>query len=310
MNDARRAMRTCDLLQLARPKHWVKSIVVLLPVVFGLRMTDAVAWLNAGAAAIAFCFAASFGYIINDIRDRQSDRNHPWKKDRPLAAGTISVPTAFLEATVFLILSIVIAWIVSPLVLAFALTYLFLQMCYTWLAKEKVLLDVICIAIGFVLRAASGAVAIRVAISPWLFVSMFTICLFMGFCKRYNEAVTIGNSSEARNHRRTLVAYTPDLLTHLITVSAGIAVVAFLVYGLTESTVRQFGTNYFVYTLPLVVYAVFRFAMLSMNGHYADPTDLILRDRPFQITAGLWMAFALMIIVWGPRVARWMDTLY
>ena len=165
------------------------------------------------------------------------------------------------------------------------------------------LLDVICIAIGFVLRASAGAVAIRVAISPWLFICMFTICLFMGFCSRYNELVTIGDRAVAGNHRQTLMTYTPDLLTHLITLSAGIAVVAFLFYGLTESTVRQFGTHYFVYTLPLVVYAVFRFAMLSMKGCYADPTDLILRDRPFQITAALWMASAVGIIVWGPRVA-------
>ena len=304
------SMTIGNMIQLARPRHWIKSVVVLLPVVFGLQMTDAAAWVRAGGAAAAFCFAASFSYIINDIRDRLSDRSHPSKSGRPLAAGTVSVPAALAEGVGFLLLAVAVAWIVSPLVLTVMVAYVLLQMCYTWLLKDKALLDVICIAIGFVLRAASGAVAIRVAISPWLFISMFTICLFMGFCKRYNEVVTIGDRAEARSHRSTLMAYTPDLLTHLITVSAGIAVVAFLVYGLTESTVRQFGTNYFVYTLPLVVYAVFRFAMLSMNGHYSDPTDLILRDRPFQITAGLWMGSAVGIIGWGPQLARWMDTLY
>jgi 4-hydroxybenzoate polyprenyltransferase len=304
------AMAIGDLVQLARPRHWVKNVVVLLPVVFGLRMTDAAAWVAAGAAAVAFCLAASFSYIVNDIRDRNSDRSHPSKKDRPLASGRVAAGTALAEAGVFLMLSVMAAGVVSPLVLACVTAYIVLQMGYTWLLKDKALLDVICIAIGFVLRAAAGAVAIRVAISPWLFICMFTICLFMGFCKRYNELVTIGDRAGAGNHRHTLMAYTPDLLTHLITVSAGIAVVAFLFYGLTESTVRQFGTNYFVYTLPLVVYAVFRFAMLSMKGCYADPTDLILRDRPFQITAALWMASAVGIIVWGRHVARWMDTLY
>ncbi|MBE0536460.1 MAG: decaprenyl-phosphate phosphoribosyltransferase [Phycisphaerae bacterium] len=297
-------------MQLARPRHWIKNVVVLLPVVFGLRMADPMAWLAAGGAAAAFCFAASFGYILNDMRDRQSDRSHPSKKDRPLASGKVTIKSAAAEAVVFLVLSIAVAVIVSPLVLAFTAAYVLLQICYTYLMKDKALLDVICIAIGFVLRAAAGAVAIQVAVSPWLFICMFTTCLFMGFCKRYNEMVTIGDRVDAGNHRHTLVAYTPDLLTHLITVSAGIAVAAFLFYGLTESTVHQFGTNYFVYTLPLVVYAVFRFAMLSMKGCYADPTDLILRDRPFQITAALWMGSAVGIIMWGRHVACWMDKLY
>ncbi|HPD46902.1 MAG TPA: decaprenyl-phosphate phosphoribosyltransferase [Anaerohalosphaeraceae bacterium] len=299
-----------DLVQLARPRHWVKNVVVLLPVVFGMRMADASAWAWAGTAAVAFCLAASFSYIVNDLRDCESDRSHPYKKNRPLVSGRVPPRVAAVEAGVFLTLSIGVACVVSPLVTAILAAYIVLQMCYTWLLKDKVLLDVICIAIGFVLRASAGAVAIRVAISPWLFICMFTICLFMGFCKRYNELVTIGDRADAGNHRQTLMTYTPDLLTHLITLSAGIAVVAFLFYGLTESTVRQFGTHYFVYTLPLVVYAVFRFAMLSMKGCYADPTDLILRDRPFQITAALWMASAVGIIVWGPRVAGWMDRLY
>ncbi len=132
----------------------------------------------------------------------------------------------------------------------------------------------------------------------------------MGFCKRYNELVTIGDLSRAGGHRNTLIAYTPDLLTHLITISAAIAVVAFLFYGLADSTVEQFGTNYFVYTLPLVVYAVFRFAMLSMNGAYSDPTDLILRDRPFQATVVLWFISAFAIIVWGRELTGWIEGFY
>lgn len=299
-----------EIIRIARPGHWVKNIVVLLPVVFGMHITDTEAWVRAIGAAVAFCLVSSFGYIINDIRDRQSDRAHPRKKDRPLAAGSLSVKTAVIEAVVCVVSGFVIALALSPLLLFVVGAYVGLQIFYTFFLKQKALVDVICIAMGFVLRTVSGAVAIGVVISPWLFICMFTICLFMGFCKRYNEIVTIGDISLAQNHRNTLIAYTPDLLTHLITVSAGIAVVSFLFYGLADSTVEQFGTNYFVYTLPLVVYAVFRFAMLSMKGSYADPTDLILRDKPFQATVALWVICAFVIIMWGREFASWAEGLY
>ena len=125
-----------------------------------------------------------------------------------------------------------------------------------------------------------------------------------------DEIVTIADEKTAGHHRPTLLAYSSQLLTHLITVSAGITIVAFLMYGLSSRTVQQFETHYFVYTLPVVVYAVFRFAMLSMAGTYEDPTDLILRDRPFQITVAVWAALMLLVIQWGPALRKSLDALY
>ena len=298
------------IIQLARPGHWTKNVVVLMPVVFGLQIREAVAWGYALAAAAAFCFASSFAYIINDITDCQSDKSHPVKKNRPLAAGRISIKAAVAEALIFLLLAVAVAQSISFVVLLIILAYLLLQILYTTFLKTKMLLDVICIAMGFVLRAASGAAAIGVEISPWLFICTFTICLFMGFCKRYSEVVTIPDKSQAKEHRHTLIAYSPQLLTHLITLSAGIAVIAFLLYGLSERTVAQFGTNYFIYTLPLVVYAVFRFVMLSMNGSYADPTDLILHDRPFQLVTTIWVIAAFVIVYWGRNLQSLIQHLY
>jgi 4-hydroxybenzoate polyprenyltransferase len=303
-------MQASALITIARPSHWVKNVVVFFPVVFGMRSADADSWLRALAAAAAFCFASTFGYIINDIRDRENDLVHPRKKNRPLASGILSVKAAAMEALLLVVVGFAISFLVSPLLSVVVAVYVLLQMSYTFFLKQKALLDVICIAMGFVLRTVAGAVAIGVVISPWLFICMFTICLFMGFCKRYNEMVTIGDIVQAENHRNTLIAYTPDLLTHLITVSAGIAVVSFLFYGLADSTVARIGTNYFVYTLPIVVYAVFRFAMLSMKGSYADPVDLILRDRAFQVTVLMWCACAVAIILRGRQISEWFEGLH
>lgn len=302
-------MAVSEMIRLARPSQWIKNVVVILPILFGMRMGDVRAWCDIAAAAVAFCFASAFSYIINDIRDAKADREHPRKKGRPLASGSVGVTAAMFEAVVFLALAAIISYSVSAMVLAIVAVYVALQISYTMYLKQKVLIDVICIAMGFVIRAVAGAVAIKVAISPWLFICMFTLCLFMGFCKRYSEVVIIGDPGAAENHRPTLISYTPELLTHLITLSAAIAIISFLLYGLSERTIENFGTNFFVYTLPVLVYGVFRFAMLSMEGAYSDPTDLILHDRSFQATLVLWIALAVIVIKYGKDIEVWTQSL-
>ncbi len=298
-----------DTVQIARPGHWVKNLFVLFPVIPALRIHDTYAWLSAGIAAAAFCLVASAGYIFNDIRDRVSDRLHPRKKDRPLAAGRVTARAAGVEAAVLLALGVAAAATVNVVVLSIVLAYVVLQAAYSAWLKQRMLVDVICIAMGFVLRAVAGAAAIPVAISPWLFVCTFTICLFLGFCKRCNEVVTLRGSAPAGDHRRTLARYTPELLTHLITLSGAVAVVAFLLYATNVRTIQHFGTDYLVYTLPLVIYGVFRFAMLSMAGRYADPTDLILHDRMFQLALVAWTNAAILVIRWGPGIRDWLARL-
>lgn len=303
-------MRLKQLIKLARPGHWIKNIIVFMPIVFSMHIKDIQPWEQAFTAFLTFCFASAFAYILNDIHDRDSDKAHPLKKNRPVASGEVGIGTAIIEAAIFLAAAIAVSLSLSYLLFAVVGVYILLQVVYTFGLKHKALLDVICIALGFVIRTFSGVLAIREEISPWLFICIFTICLFMGFCKRYNETITINDTEDAHNHRPTLIAYTPDLLTHLITLSAGIAVISFLLYGLSDSTIERFGNNYFVYTLPLVVYAVFRFAMLSMKGAYSDPTDLILRDRPFQAVTVLWIISALVIIYFGKDIHLWIEKFY
>ena len=294
---------------MARPGHWIKNGAVLLPVVFGRQAGSASAWLSAVVAAAAFCLASSCAYIVNDIADRETDQAHPRKKHRPIAAGRVSLRAACIEAAVLGVVALIVAWYISAALVGLVAVFLLLEIGYSLLLKHKVLVDVISIALAFVLRAAAGAVTIAVVISPWLFVCMFTACLFMGFCKRYGEVVTLGQTAEAGRHRKVLFAYTPEVLTHLVTVSAGIAVVSFLLYGMSPRTVGEFGTYYFVYTLPVVIYGVFRFAMLSMKGIYADPTDLILHDRPFQLAVVVWLAASVGIVYYGKALSAWLSGL-
>ena len=301
-------MSAKHLIRLARPTHWVKNVIVLLPVIFARRYTEAAAWLDALQAAAAFCLAASAIYVVNDLADLARDRLHPAKKHRPLASGQVAVSAAYVEAVVLLAAAVVVAWVLGWMVLGVVAAYVVLQLAYSSFLKTRIIVDVICIAAGFVLRAMAGAVAIRVEISPWLIICTFTICLFLGFCKRYNELVTLGQTPEARNHRATLGEYTASLLTHLITLSAAVAVVGFLMYACSPRTVADghLGTVGLVYTLPLVIYAVCRFAMLSMSGRFSDPMDLVLHDWPTQVTAVLWVAAVLVIVRWGMVIEQWL----
>ena len=254
-----------QVVRLARPRHWIKNGIVLFPIVFGQRVTDVDAWVQTGLALVSFCLAASAAYVLNDIADRESDRKHPQKKDRPLASGEVGVPAALVLAVLFLVAAVAVSLLAGLLVSAIVVAYLVLQLAYSRYLKRKMLADVVCISLGFVLRAVAGAVAIQVEVSPWLVVCTFTLCLFLGFCKRRGEIAAFPDPETAKGYRHTLIGYTPELLNHLTTLSAGIAIVSYLLYASSPRTINNFGTAYQMYTLPVVIYAICRFAMLSMT---------------------------------------------
>jgi decaprenyl-phosphate phosphoribosyltransferase len=299
-------MRAIDTLLLARPAHWIKNVIVLAPLVFSRSLDDPRAWGLVGLAVLAFCLASSAVYILNDVTDRDRDRRHPHKKDRLLASGRVGAGPALAEAAVLAAAGLVAGGCASLPVAALVLAYLALQVGYTFVFQGAILLDVVCIALGFVLRAAAGAVAIDVEVSPWLVVCTFTLCLFLGFCKRRSELAAFENAELAGRHRPTLHGYTPELLTHLITLTAGIAIISYLLYASHPLTVQRFHTINLVYTLPAVIYGVSRFAMLSMRGTRRGPMDIILRDWPFQLAVLCWLAAAVAIIYW-PKLTAWLE---
>ncbi|MFH1746859.1 MAG: decaprenyl-phosphate phosphoribosyltransferase [Planctomycetota bacterium] len=300
--------RLLPYLLIMRPAQWSKNVFVFAGLIFGRRLTDPHSVLLAVLAFICFSLLSSCVYIINDIHDRNEDQSHPRKCKRPLAAGLIGVRSALFQAVAVLVIGLVGAWFLHPAFCLVGLLYLLLQTAYTFALKHVVLLDVVCIGIGFVLRAVAGAVVIKVDISPWLVVCTFTLCLFMGFSKRRCEitALTLNGNNDAGSHRRTLSLYTSDLLNHFTTLTAGVAIVSFLLYATDDRTVREFETNYLVYTLPLVIYAVFRFMYLVEHGLVDGPTDVMTRDKSFQAALLLWTIAAIVIVYRGPELGEWL----
>jgi 4-hydroxybenzoate polyprenyltransferase len=284
-------------LQLMRPKEWIKNFVVFAGPVLGYKLLELPAAWQAGLCFLAFCLVASSSYAINDVMDREADAHHPKKRNRPVARGAIS-PAAGMTFGIALAITAIglTAWLLPWQAMALVSIYFVLILAYSSGLKKRIILDVIIIATGFVLRAWAGAEAVGVETSPWLIACTLTICLFMGFGKRRCEVATFNDADQAREHRATLSRYTPELLNNLTSVSAGIAIVTFLLYTTDERHVPPFPKEHLLYTLPLVVYGVFRFAMLVQSGAHPGPTEIFTKDRPFIGTILLWGAIAAAIV--------------
>lgn len=289
-----------DYLRLMRPSQWVKNLAVLAGPMFGLRLLAPAALMQVAYVFAAFCLISSAVYAINDAIDAPADARHPTKRTRPVARGAIAPAAAVLFGAALAIAAVLLSWwTLVPAAVAMVAVYFVLMMAYSFLLKTLVLLDVIAISVGFVLRATAGAQAVAVEISPWLIICTFMICMFMGFGKRRCELAAFENTGAAEGHRRTLMHYTPALLDHLISVTAGIAIITFVQYTMDSTHRPPFAKERLLYTLPLVAYGVFRYAMLVQTGEHGGPTEILLHDRPFLATVVLWGGIAMLIVYAG-----------
>ena len=286
------------LLVSLRPIQWAKNLFVLAPLVFGHLLGDPVAVGRALLALAAFCCAASAIYLINDIRDREEDRNHPLKRLRPLAAGTLKVPVAAAAAAGLGAAALAIALSLGRAFLLVLGVYLVLNFLYTHWFKHMVILDVMSISLGFVLRVLAGAQATHVEVSRWLFLCTIFLALFLAFSKRRHEITLLAGA--ASGQRRVLDHYSPAFLDQMINVVTASSVVAYALYSVAPETVAKYNTQNLVYTIPLVLYGIFRYLYLMYQSPgERNPTEAILRDPPFLINMVLWGLAVIWIVYEG-----------
>ncbi|MCG6552069.1 MAG: decaprenyl-phosphate phosphoribosyltransferase [Candidatus Magnetominusculus sp. LBB02] len=274
-----------NFIRLIRPKHWVKNMFLFAGPFFGGHLLDSGTLRSAPAAFAAFSLAASASYILNDIADRNADSHHPQKKHRPIAAGAISVSTATMLAIAFLIASTVAAYYIDSGFLAYLIAYIAIQALYSMYFKLTAVLDIFCIASGFVLRVMAGGAAFNVAISDWLFLSMFMISLMLATGKRIGEIKLL--NEHASDHRESLLGFTPALLNDILLITSAAALVFYATY-----TIEQYKN--FIYTVPVVTFGLFRYLMLAKAGR-GDPTDAMTGDRWLAITVMGWLLFVGVI---------------
>ena len=273
----------------------MKNLLVFAALVFARQAGNAEEVQHAVLAFLIFCAAASGVYLLNDIRDREADRQHPLKRSRPIASGDLPVSVAAIASALLMVGSAAASFALGRDFAATLIGFLLLQFAYTLGLKRIVILDVFGVALGFVLRAVAGAYAVEVEISPWLLVCSLTLALFLALAKRRHEVVLL--EERAGEHRASLSHYSPYFLDQIIAVATATTVVAYALYTLAPDTVEKFQTHNLVLTLPFVMYGVFRYLYLVHQKKGGDnPTRMFLTDPAILINTALWLAVAAWIV--------------
>lgn len=291
-----------SFLRALRPHQWTKNLLVFAALLFSKHLFEPEPFVRASVAFVCFCGLAGAVYLWNDIADIERDRLHPKKKHRPLAAGQLSIRAATLGA---------IALVTGALTMSFALdvrlglcaaAYLTLNLAYSFGLKHVVILDVLSISMGFVMRALAGAYAIDVPVTEWLLVLALLLALFLALAKRRHELTSL--SSDATSHRAILAEYSPYLIDQMTSVVTASVVTAYAFYTLSPETVQKFGTSKLSWTLPLVLYGIFRYLYLVHQKERGDsPTDMLLTDKPLLATVALWVMLVIAIVYTAQGVA-------
>lgn len=275
------------LITSLRPQQWTKNLFVLAALPFGLKLFDPGAVSMALAAFLVFCALSGVVYLVNDLYDRDNDRLHPTKRLRPIAAGDLSTQQALTAAVAIATGALAAASAIGPGFAAAAATYLLLFTLYSRWLKHIVIVDVLAIAIGFVLRTYAGAVAIAVPVSDWLLVCTVLLALFLGLSKRRHEITLLADG--AAGHRRILDEYNPYLLDQMIGVVTASTLMAYIIYCTSADTVERFGTHNLVLTIPFPIYGILRYLYLvHRKDGGGNPSELLITDRPLLICVGLW----------------------
>lgn len=286
------------LLSSLRPEQWTKNLVVFAALVFSRRLFDPAAVALALAAFLIFCALSGAVYLVNDVSDRESDRLHPLKSKRPIASGALPVGTALLSASVLLAAGLVSAFWLEPRFGWAALAYVALQVLYTRVLKHVVILDVMAIAMGFVVRAVAGGLVIGVPVSDWLLACTILLALFLALSKRRHEITLL--EARAPGHRRILEEYDPYLLDQMIAVVAASTLVAYIIYCLSSETIDRFGTDWLVLTVPFPIYGIFRYLYtVHRKDGGGSPSEMLLRDRPLLACVALW-GLTVVAVIYRP----------
>jgi len=283
-----------DWILSLRPKHWLKNAFVLAPLIFSEHYLDGDAVLRALGAFALFSLLASAMYLINDVVDRGHDARHPRKKHRPVASGRILPATALAAAGVFIAIALAASTVLSLRLTVVLAAYIVNTLAYVLWLKHKVILDVLLIAVGFVLRLLAGCAAISVEPTGWLLVCGFSLALVLGFGKRRTEVAAEGIDYR---FRPALQSYDAAKLDTLLGACTAVCLVAYMLFTLAPETVARHGTDRLIFTIPVVAYGLFRYLFKVMEGRGDGPTEILVSDPVFAATGVVWGTMVVLILV-------------
>lgn len=284
---------TRSIIKTIRPKQWAKNAAIFAALVFDRQLTNLESTLRTAAGFLVFCLISSAVYIINDLLDVESDRQHPEKKFRPIASGSLPVSTAIIILVLLLAISFPAAYLLSPDFALLGGLYFLMNVAYSLWLKHIALVDVMTIAAGFVMRVGAGVLLIQVErFSPWLYVVTTLLALYLGFGKRRAELTLLAGG--AYSHRKVLEGYTIPLLDQFITVVSSTTVVAYSLYTFSAPNLPE--NHSMMLTIPFALYGIFRYMyLIQVKNHGGAPEEMLFRDRPLQAAILLW-GLAVLII--------------
>ena len=286
----RRRSPAAAALVAMRPRQWTKNLLLFAGIIFAAKLGDPARWLAAVTAFVAYCAASSAAYLVNDVRDAESDRLHPVKRSRPIARGELSPQVALALAGALALAAVMLAGMLGPMSLACLAAFVALQAAYSLGLKAFELVDVLAIAGLFVLRASAGAIAVDVRISEWLLLCTFLLALFVALGKRRAELGLDGVRA-----RPALDGYSVALVDQLLGIVAAATIAAYTGYALAAHD-----TRWLVATVPLVVYGLFRYLLLlHRRGLGEEPESLLVEDLPLLVTVAVWAAACAVILAFG-----------
>lgn len=281
------------LLKTMRPRQWSKNVFIFAALVFDKQLFVVDSFLRTLAGFALFSLISSSVYIFNDLADVEADRQHPEKKNRPIASGKLPVSAAWVAGIVIVLVTFALAWLLSPGFELVVVLYFVINMAYSKWLKHIAILDVLIIAAGFVLRVHAGVTLIAVErFSPWLYIVMFLLSLFLGFGKRRAELALLAHG--AGSHRKVFEGYTLPLLDQYILIVSGTTIVSYSLYTFSAPNLPD--NHLMMLTIPFVVYTIFRYLYLVAVKHEGGaPEDILLSDRPFQFAMLLWAVTVIVI---------------
>lgn len=284
-----------EVVKSLRPQQWIKNFFIFAPLLFSQNIFEPQLFLKTVIAFLVFCLLSGALYILNDLKDLEEDKKHPLKSKRPLAAGRLKKSQAVFFFVVLSAAALALTLVLNMNFLAIALVYFLLQLFYSFWLKHVVILDVFIVAAGFIIRVVAGGYAIEVYMSPWLLICTLLLALFLSMSKRRHELIIL--EEEASEHRPILKEYSPYLLDQMIAVVTASTVITYCLYTISEETVTKFGTAKLIYTVPFVLYGIFRYLYLvHQRREGGSPEILVLKDKPLLMDIFLWILTAGLII--------------
>ena len=278
-----------------RLQQWIKNLFIFAALIFSANLFNLHDLIYTGLGFLFFSLSASGVYIINDIADFEKDKLHPLKSRRPLPSGRLSKSLALVASVLLLLIGLIGSFYLNLNFAVIIILYVIINLIYSFKVKEIVILDVMTISAGFVLRVVSGAVLINVPTSEWLIICTVLLSLFLGFSKRRHELILLEN--HAISHRSVLRDYSPIFLDQMISIVTATTVMSFALYTISEETVHKFGTTHLIYTVPFVLYGIFRYLYLvHKKEEGGNPAKLALTDVPLLVNIILWFICVTLII--------------